>query len=87
MSGFEIAGSVFAVVTVGLQCSKCIYEIVRGIKGGPSAIRKLVMAAKNLAKLLEQIREFAVNAKDILGEKDAKFSEDFKIQITDCGTT
>lgn len=84
MSGLEITGSVFAVVTVGLQCSKCIYEIVRGIKGGPSAVRKLVTATKNLANLLEQLREFAVNAKDILGEEDAKFSDDLKNLLFEC---
>lgn len=78
MEALGITASVVAVVTIGLQCSKFIYQIVSGIKGGPSAVQKVVRAAKNLINLLEQIKELAVHAKNMLGAKDSKFFEDFR---------
>lgn len=84
MSGLEITASVVAVVTIGLQCSKFIYQVVNTIKGGPSAVQKLVTAAKNLANLLERIRKLAEFVKDILNERDAKFFEDFRPLLSEC---
>ncbi|MCJ1461879.1 hypothetical protein MMC07_000478 [Pseudocyphellaria aurata] len=80
----EGTASVIAIVTVGLQCSKFIYQIVSGIKGGPSAIQKVVTAVQNLSNLLERIRELAVHAKDVLGKKDARIFEDFRPMLSEC---
>lgn len=84
MSGLEITASVVAVVTIGLRCSQFIYQVVDAIKGGPSAVHKLVTAAKNLANLLERIRKLADHVKDILDEKDAKFFQDFRPLLAEC---
>lgn len=80
----EGTASVIAIVTVGLRCSKFIYQFVSEIKGGPSVVQKVVTAAKHLSILLDRIRELAVHAKDLLGEKNAKFSEYFKPVHFEC---
>lgn len=84
MSGLEITASIVTVIGVGLRCSKFIYQVISGIKGGPSAVRKLVTAVKDLANLLERIKELDEHAKDVLGEKDAKFLHDFSPLISEC---
>ena len=78
MEALGITASVVAIVTIGLQCSKFIYQIVSGIKDGPSAVQKVVKAAKTLMNLLEQIKELALHAENVLGAKNSKFFEEFR---------
>jgi Fungal N-terminal domain of STAND proteins len=84
MESIGVAASIITVITLGLQSSKFIYETGSGIKGGPATVQKLVKAAQNLTKLLEQTKELAGRAKETLGEHDARFFEDFKPLLCDC---
>lgn len=80
----EVAASIITVITLGLQSSKFIHETVSGIKGGPATVQKLVKAAQNLSKLLEQIKELAGRATETLGEHDAHFFGGFTPLLSDC---
>jgi Fungal N-terminal domain of STAND proteins len=84
MEGIGVTASIITVITLGLQSSKFIFEAVSGIKGGPATVQKLVKAAQNLSKLLEQIKEIARRATETLGEHDAQFFEDLKPLLCDC---
>jgi Fungal N-terminal domain of STAND proteins len=80
----EVAASIITVIALGVQSSKFIYETVSGIKGGPATAQKLVKAAQDLSKLLEQFKELAGRVTETLGEHDAQFFEDSKPLLCDC---
>jgi len=79
-----VGASIITIIILGLNSSKFIYETVSGIRGGPATVQKLVNAAQNLSKLLEQIKELAGRATETLGEHDAHFFEDFKPLLCEC---
>lgn len=84
MEGLGVAASVVAVVTIGLQTTKFIYETVNGIKDGSSSIQNLITASKDLLTTLEQIKEVAEKAKEILDENEVKFFEGIKPLLSKC---
>ena len=84
MEGLGVAASVIAVVTIGLKSAKSVYQILCNVKGGPKAVQKLAAATDNLSKLLEQTTSLAQQAKEIVGEHDAKFFEALSPLLSEC---
>ena len=78
------AASVITVVTLALQSTKIIYEVVSSIKHGSDDINRLARATSNLEKLLTITQRLAEHAKGTNNVGEGKLLEELTPLVDQC---